>query len=153
MMDLYQCNTMLAIYSVVVKCNATCASPNIILYGSLSAITCPQVPNVTHASPNTTLAIYSTVVEYVCEFGYLFPDRNVTAGIICLDTGPVRSGQWNVSHPGHCEGMINAGKDLGSVGIWVPGFGFKEIWIWVQGFRFRGIRVHGYGLRGLGGWV
>ena len=52
-----------------------------------TAVTCPPVPTVSHASSNTTLAISLTVVEIHCDEGYWFSIRNTSTIITCLDTG------------------------------------------------------------------
>lgn len=53
------------------------------------------------AYPNSSLAVYGTVLEYTCMSGYKFPGTNsTTMGIECMENE-----QWNDTLP-NCEGKF-----------------------------------------------
>lgn len=70
-----------------------------ILIGCL-VITCPPVPELTHAEVNTTSALYGTNVRLTCHPGYVFLDNNTDVTITCQE-----SGNWSYI-PDDCIGAV-----------------------------------------------
>ena len=53
----------------------------------IAEITCPPTPLVYHLVPNTTSAIYGTVVLYTCEENYMKISESALMETKCLGSG------------------------------------------------------------------
>ena len=61
--------------------------------------TCSALPPVPHSTPNTTRAVVGTAVAYTCDYGYWFPDHNVTLSTTCTEAR-----EWGPYPQQACEG-------------------------------------------------
>ena len=57
------------------------------------------MPEVAHATANTSIAVSMTYVEFRCDENYEFPDKNRTLYVMCTTEG-----EWNVTAIPGCQG-------------------------------------------------
>ena len=71
------------------------------LYGSSMVLLvgrCPPLPEVKHATPDTSLAVNGTIVKYNCEEGYVFPNNTLNMTVSCNGV------EWNITEAA-CSGQ------------------------------------------------
>ena len=62
------------------------------------AITCPELPKINLTSLSTNMAVFGTIVDVACDFGFWFTgSNNKVISLECLE-----SGNWNGT-TGTCE--------------------------------------------------